>query len=182
MKIAILSAASHPAGDELTSTIQTILNILLQYNIELVTGGSRGIPECAVREYVALGGQTTIFSPDVDEQRHSKRADNMPVGIAARYIYNAGFNIRSAKMLQYVDGAMVLNGRMGTLSEFTMAVEEHVPVLVLNHTGGIAEHLSHILHIAKKEFPNNFILFSDNTATGVRKLLTHLRTSTSKQA
>lgn len=179
MKIALLSSASNPVSPENKKIVKAILKILLHHHVELVTGGSSGIPEFAVIEYSALGGTSTVFSPDVNEQSHSARADNIPVGIATRYVYHEGFNLRSAKMLQYVDGAIVLNGRVGTLSEFTMAIEEHVPVVVLNHTGGIAEHLEYILQIAKKEFPSNFILFIENAKTGVTKLLKHLHGNTS---
>ena len=78
-------------------------------------------------------------------------------------------------MLKYVDAVIVINGRMGTLSEFTMAVEEGIPALVLKNTGGIADHLDYILGVVKKEFPNNFILFSEEVTDGIDKLVTHVK-------
>lgn len=178
MKIALLSSASPTEDEKVLVTVQEVIKFLYKNNIELVTGGCSGIPELAIREMVRLGGVTTVFSPDKNADNHILRGDNIALEIADKYIYKEGFSQRSIDMLKYVDAAIVINGRVGTLSEFTMAVEEGIPVLVLKNTGGIADHLEYILKSAKKEFPNNYILFTEYILKGVNELISYLKQKT----
>jgi predicted Rossmann-fold nucleotide-binding protein len=64
-------------------------------------------------------------------------------------------------MIHDADMIILLNGRIGTLSEFTIALEEGKRVAVLTQTGGIADNLEYILSVAQKEFPGQ-IFFSDD--------------------
>lgn len=175
MKVALLSSASPIVDEDALSATKHLVELLYKNNIELVTGGCSGIPELAIREMVRLGGITSVFSPDRSPESHQLRSDNIPLGIAQQYFYKEGFSQRSIDMLKSVDGVIVVNGRIGTLSEFTMAIEEGIPTLVLENTGGIANHLDYILRAAKKEFPNNFILLSEETFDGVNQLITHIQ-------
>ena len=56
---------------------------------------------------------------------------------------------------------LVINGRVGTLSEFTIALEEGLHIAVLKNSGGIANHLEYIVSVARKEFPNKVIFEID---------------------
>lgn len=175
MKVALLSSAAPCEDEDAIVATKQIVKVLYDNGVELVTGGCSGLPELAIREMVRLGGNTSVFSPDKSPNSHQLRSDNIPLGIAKQYYYKEGFNQRSIDMLKYVDGVIVVNGRIGTLSEFTMAIEEEIPTLVVENTGGIADHLDYILRVAKKEFPNNFILFSESAAEGVKNLLFNIR-------
>ena len=53
-------------------------------------------------------------------------------------------------MIKSVNGVLVINGRIGTLSEFTIALEEGLNIGVIKGTGGIVDHLEYIILIAKK--------------------------------
>ena len=174
MKVALLSSAAPCEDEDAIVATKQIVKVLYDNGVELVTGGCSGLPELAIREMVRLGGNTTAFSPDIGPNNHQLRSDNIPLGIANQYYYKEGFSQRSIDMLKYVDGVIVVNGRIGTLSEFTMAVEEGVPTLVVENTGGIADHLDYILRVAKKEFPLNFIHFTKSVESGVINLVNHV--------
>lgn len=180
MKIALLSSAAPIEDVDAINATKQVVELFYKNGIELVTGGCAGLPELAIREMVRLGGNTTVFSPDPNPSRHELRSDNLPLGIAKSYHYKDGFSQRSIEMLKYVDAVIVINGRIGTLSEFTMAIEEGIPTLVLENTGGIANHLDYILRVAKKEFPDNFILFSESAMEGVSELLKHVSNKKAK--
>lgn len=180
MKIALLSSAIPCNDQKLIDAVNNVAKVLSTNNVELVTGGCTGVPELAIRKMVALNGITSVFSPDANEQDHQLRSDNLPLGVAHKYYFQSGFTQRSIDMLKHVDGAIVMHGRVGTLSEFTMAVEETLPVVVLTDTGGIAEHLDYILKLARKEFPNNFIAFADDPVSGVTQLIEHIKKTKSK--
>jgi predicted Rossmann-fold nucleotide-binding protein len=66
-------------------------------------------------------------------------------------------------MFNEADSILVLNGRMGTLSEFTIALEEGKRIGVITNTGGIADHLKKIMILANKDFPDQ-VFFSRNPA------------------
>jgi predicted Rossmann-fold nucleotide-binding protein len=121
-----------------------------------------------------LGGVTIMFSPDKDMDSHQKRYDNHEVKFYNQVIYGDGFTARSLEMINSVDAALVLNGRTGTLCEFSMAVEEGLLVAVLTNTGGISDYLPSILKIVDKEFPSK-IFFGDNYKKQIDLLLQEAR-------
>ncbi len=65
-------------------------------------------------------------------------------------------------MIKESDCVLMLNGRLGTLSEFTIALEEGKRVGIITNTGGISDHVEYILKVAQKEFPNQ-TFFSSKT-------------------
>ncbi len=89
--------------------------------------------------------------------------------------FENGFTERSLRMIHAVDGAIVLNGRIGTLSEFTIAIEERLDVCVLKGTGGISDQLEEIIKIADRELPNK-IIFEKDWRKGVDELVAHVTT------
>jgi predicted Rossmann-fold nucleotide-binding protein len=161
IKMAIFSSAEEKINDELSSLCKDIALYLSTKNVEIVTGGSTGIPAKIVSEARNLGIVTTMFSPDASELSHQERFDNHSIDFYDNVVYGEGFTARSLQMITYVDCALVLNGRTGTLSEFTIAIEEGLPVSVITNTGGISDHLFEILEIINKQFPSK-IHFGDD--------------------
>ena len=173
IKIAIFSSAEIPISDELKLLSQDIARYLVQKNLILVTGGSVGIPGQIIEQAHKLGGETIMFSPDINMDEHNERFDNHKVEFYNEVVYGNGFTSRSLEMIKFVDCALVLNGRTGTLCEFTIAVEEGLPVSVVTETGGMSDHLSDILKIVNKEFPNK-ILFGPNYKKQIDLLLENI--------
>ncbi len=161
MKIALISSALNVEDSRLKEVAENLAEIFHREKIELVTGGCAGIPEIAVRKLAQLNGVTTIFSPDPDEDSHAKREDNLPLGVASKYFHSTGFTQRSLEMLNYADSVIVVNGRMGTLSEFAVALEEGKRVGVVTNTGGIADHLEVITKLTTKNFPGKLFFSND---------------------
>ena len=78
--------------------------------------------------------------------------DNLELSHFTEHNFVPGFTARSLAMLNSVDGVLVLNGRMGTLSEYAIALEEGIPTAVVTSTGGIAQHLEVITQQCKKKY------------------------------
>ena len=78
-----------------------------------------------------------------------------------------GFTARSLAMIMDADAIIALNGRVGTLSEITIALEEGKRVAVLTGTGGIADHAESIVALCRKKFPGQ-LMFSDKPEDVVR--------------
>jgi len=62
----------------------------------------------------------------------------------------AGYSGRNLLMVRSADATIIVDGRMGTLNEFTDAFEEYEIVGVLEGSGGIADEIKRLLDIAGK--------------------------------
>lgn len=165
MNIAIISSASETYSREHVDITEKLITELYQNfpSLTIMTGGSLGIPGIAIKKAKKLGIKTKCYSPDRDARAHELRHDNLGVEYFSEVTYIPGFTNRSLHMIYDADSIILLNGRIGTLSEFTIALEEGKKVAILTETGGIADHLEYILDVAQKEFPNQ-IFFSDSVS------------------
>lgn len=161
MKLAILGSASDIFSPENEKLCEEVGKYLAEKKITVVSGGSHGIPGLVVKSAFEAGAETEAYSPDEDEERHQLRADNISLKYFKSHKFIPGFTTRSLEMIKNVDGVLVINGRIGTLSEFTIALEEGLNIAVIKNTGGIADHLEYIISVAKKEFPNKIIFDTD---------------------
>ena len=150
MKLAILGSASSIVSIENKELCKKVGKYLAQKKITVVTGGSHGIPGFVVRSAFEAGAETEVYSPDEDRERHQLRSDNISLKYFKNHKFIPGFTARSLEMIKSVNGVLVINGRIGTLSEFTIALEEGLNIGVIKGTGGIADHLEYIILIAKK--------------------------------
>lgn len=162
MKIALISSASDQVSFESEKLVEQIIQkIKLIPNIQLFTGGSLGIPGIAIQKAYQENIQTVAYSPDKNGQAHNERFDNLKTEYFHEIKFIPGFTARSLRMIHDADAVLLMNGRIGTLSEFTIALEEGKRVGIITNTGGIADHLEYILSVAQKEFPGQ-VFFSDN--------------------
>lgn len=170
MKIGIFSSASAQVSQRNRKLAKLIAEYMTEKGIEVVTGGSLGIPGIIAESVCELGGQTCVYSPDRDEREHHKRIDNHHLRFYKEKKFIPGFTARSLEMIKNIDGAFILNGRIGTLSEFTIAVEEGLPVAVITETGGVANHLKQILKVSKKKYPKGKIFFTKDYKKAIDRL------------
>lgn len=155
MKIAIISSAEIKIPKNTIPVIKEIISRLSEFpKIEIATGGCLGIPGLIVEKAKAVGIRTIAYSPDKDEHNHNKRSDNLALEYFNEIKHFPGLTMRSLAMVKEVDCILMLNGRIGTLSEFTIALEEDKRVGIITNTGGISDHVEYILKVAQKEFPN----------------------------
>lgn len=163
MNLSIISSASNESIAMCQSKIIELVSLIQKHipNSTIMTGGSLGIPGEIVKQAVAIGIPTICYSPDYNEQSHEKRFDNLSTKYFSRINYIPGFTARSLQMIHDADVVILMNGRIGTLSEFTIALEEGKRVAVITETGGVADHIQYILDIAQKEFPGQ-VFFSSS--------------------
>lgn len=165
MKIAIFSSWLPQVTQENQKLAKNIGCYLAEKGITVVTGGCSGIPAICIEEGHASGAETIGYFPhknhsDYYDRQHEENTHDIKFYSTAHFVH--GFTARSLEMIKGVDAAIVLNGRIGTLSEFGIAVEEGLPLGIIEGTGGISDELKNIIRVAKKEFPNNEVLFGDD--------------------
>ena len=118
----------------------------------LITGATTGVPHEAAKAAKKAGGSVIGFSPAGSEAEHKKKY-HLPMNpeIYDHVIFaEFGYTGRNLLMVRSADATIVIDGRIGTLNEFTSAFEEHEIVGVLEGSGGIADEIRRILSLAQK--------------------------------
>ncbi|MDD5098474.1 MAG: hypothetical protein PHD31_02035 [Candidatus Pacebacteria bacterium] len=135
----------------------------------LVTGATTGVPYFSAMGCREAGGFNIGFSPAATEKEHLK-AYKLPLDPFDIMIYTGSdYAGRDVVMTKSADGVIIICGRMGTLHEFTTAVETKKPIAVLEGTGGMADKIRGIAEdyckVAKK------IIYDRDPKQLVRKLI-----------
>ena len=168
MKIAIIGSAEEKQNVKILNLCKEIGEYMSEKKINIFTGGSLGILGEIVKACDLERIKVTAYSPDEDMDSHNQRFDNLNSKYFSEIKYIKGFTSRSLEMINDSYGVIVIGGRIGTLSEFTIALEEGKKILVIKNSGGIADHLEYILSVANKEFPNQ-IIFEQDYKKGIDK-------------
>ncbi len=118
----------------------------------LITGATTGVPFEAALACKKAGGSNIGFSPAGTPREHQKKF-RLPMDpkIFDHIIYTeAGYAGRNLLMVRSADATIMIDGRIGTLNEFTNAYEEDEIVGVLEGSGGVADLVRVILKAAGK--------------------------------
>lgn len=125
---------------------------LAKNDINVATGAAIGISHLIGLGARLAGSKLIGFSPNSNALMHSKQLDNASINdFDGIHFDGNGFTSRSLKFISAVDALIMISGRMGTLSEFTIAFEEGVPILVLKGYGGISDRIEEIISFANKD-------------------------------
>jgi uncharacterized protein (TIGR00725 family) len=177
MKIAVFGSAKNEISPYIEIICKEIGAYLAEKGVTVVTGGSSGIPGIIVKSAFESGAHTEAYSPDENETAHEKRNDNLPLNYFKSHKFIPGFTARSLAMVKDCDGVLVVGGRIGTLSEFTIALEEGLSVAVVKGTGGVSNHLEYIINVAEKEFPNQAVIFEDDYKKAIDSLISFIESN-----
>ena len=118
----------------------------------LITGATSGVPYESAKAAKKAGGSNIGFSPAGTDIEHSKKY-RLPLDpkIFDHIIYTeAGYAGRNLLMVRSADATIMIDGRMGTLNEFTVAYEEDEIVGVLEGSGGTSDLVRAIIEPAGK--------------------------------
>jgi len=116
----------------------------------LMTGATTGIPYAAAQGAKEVGGISIGISPASSERDHIRHY-HLPIEYFDLIIYT-GFDYAGRNLLltRASDAVIVINGRIGTLNEFTVAFEDRKPIGVLIESGGTADLIQGIVKAAQK--------------------------------
>lgn len=141
----------------------------------LITGATQGVPFEAAKAAKAVGGSNIGFSPAGTEVEHRKKF-RLPMNpkIFDHIIYTeAGYAGRNLLMVRSSDATIMIDGRIGTLNEFTVAYEENEIVGVLEGSGGTADLARRILDAAKKG--QRKVIFDSDPVKLVEKVISRIK-------
>lgn len=119
----------------------------------VVSGATRGLPyyaakaakEAAPNEVSSIG-----FSPAASRLSHVKKYQ-LPIDVFDTIVFT-GFEYtgRNLLLVRSSDAVIMVGGRIGTLNELTIAIEERKPIGVLLGSGGMTEEVERVLRAAKR--------------------------------
>lgn len=125
----------------------------------LTTGATVGLPLYAAKGAVDAGGKSIGFSPAASLREHVRKY-RLPIGFYD-YVNFTGMHYigRDIHLVQSSDAVITVGGRMGSLHEFTTALEAHMPCGVLLGSGGLADTIPALME--QLEAPQGSLVFFD---------------------
>ncbi len=150
-KICVIGGEEGKAAEKAKPLARKIGKEVAKRGHILVTGATTGVPFAAALAAKKAGGISIGFSPAGSELEHQKKY-RLPTKKAFDHIFytEEGYTGRDLLMVRTVDASVMIDGRIGTLHEFTIAFEEHEIIGVLEGSGGMADEIKRILTAAKK--------------------------------
>jgi uncharacterized protein (TIGR00725 family) len=141
----------------------------------LLTGATVGLPNYAAEAYKKAGGQMSIgISPASSKVEHVMKY-RLPTLAYDNIIYSGMHYVgRDALLITSSDAVISIGGRIGTLHEFTIAMETEKPIGFLKGAGGIGAEIPALLEIAKPLRRGTLVLFEDSAEKLLEKLIKHL--------
>lgn len=137
----------------------------------LMTGATVGLPNYAAEGYKAAGGQMSVgISPAASKAEHVMKY-RLPTEAYDTILYTGLHYIgRDTLLITSSDAVVSIGGRIGTLHEFTIAMESGTPIGFLQGAGGISSQIEGLLELAQPLHDDVAVLFD----TDADKLVAHL--------
>lgn len=116
----------------------------------LMTGATVGLPNYAAEGYKAAGGRMSLgVSPAASKVGHVVKY-HLPTEAYDAILYTGLHYVgRDALLITSSDAVISIGGRIGTLHEFTIAMETETPIGFLQGAGGVSEQIEGLLELAK---------------------------------
>lgn len=136
----------------------------------LMTGATIGLPNFAAESYKKAGGKMSVgISPASSKIEHVMKY-RLPTDAYDVILYSGYHYVgRDSLLISSSDAVVSIGGRLGTLHEFTIAMETGTPIGFLQGGGGISTEIMDILHAAGAEHDRD-VVFSDNAEDLISKL------------
>jgi len=137
----------------------------------LLTGATTGLPNYAAQGYKQAGGMHSIgLSPASSKIEHMLKY-RLPIADYDTIIYTGLHYVgRDTLLITSADAVVSIGGRLGTLHEFTIAMETEKPIGFLQGAGGISEEIQKIIEISKPLSRAGELVFSESPQELIEKL------------
>lgn len=141
----------------------------------LMTGATIGLPNYAAEAYKQAGGIMSVgISPASSKVEHVMKY-RLPTLAYDTILYSGLHYVgRDTLLITSSDAVVSIGGRLGTLHEFTIAMETGTPIGFLQGAGGISEEIQTLMGLAHPLRPGAIVTFSESSDELVRELTGHL--------
>lgn len=162
-QIAVSGAAKGESVEEGRELALAVGAAIAQAGHSLLTGATIGLPNFAAEGYKAAGGLMSVgISPAASKVEHVMKY-RLPTEAYDTILYTGMHYIgRDTLLITSSDAAVSIGGRLGTLHEFTIAMESETPIGFLQGAGGIGDEIQTIMSLAKPMRNANAVFFNES--------------------
>lgn len=164
-QICVSGAAKGRSVEEGRQLAEDAGRAIAEMGHSLMTGATVGLPNYAGIAYKLAGGKMSVgLSPAASKIEHVVKY-RLPTEAYDTIIYT-GLNYvgRDSLLITSADAVICIGGRLGTLHEFTIAMETDTPVGFLEGGGGISTEIMDILHAAGESSNGNVVFHTEAKA------------------
>ena len=139
----------------------------------ITTGATIGLPYYAARSAKMEGGLSIGFSPASTLREHVFKY-RLPIGIFD-FVNYTGLNYvgRDAYLVLSSDAVITIGGRMGSLHEFTTALESNTVCGILTGSDGTADMIEYLMENLEATRSRN-VIYESNPEVLVQKIIKRL--------
>ncbi|HIA91835.1 TPA: hypothetical protein EYO12_01810 [Candidatus Saccharibacteria bacterium] len=143
---------------------------------QIMTGATVGLPDRAAQGAKSVGGISVGISPAATKLAHTKKY-RLPTESYDVILFTGLHYIgRDVLLISSSDAVIFIGGRLGTLHEFTIAMEQHKPCGVLLGAGGTTEEFDDVMRAAgMRDFAAHRVVFDTDPVRLVRSVEEMLR-------
>lgn len=173
-QICVSGAAKGHSVEEGKAMALSVGKAIAQAGHSLMTGATVGLPNYAAEGYKDAGGKMSVgISPAASKIEHVVKY-RLPTKAYDTILFTGLHYVgRDSLLIQSSDAVVSIGGRLGTLHEFTIAMETDTPIGFLQGAGGISTEIMDILHAAGQQRSDN-VFFCDTADELIAKLVAHL--------
>ena len=137
----------------------------------LMTGATVGLPNYAAEGYKAAGGKMSFgISPASSKVEHIRKY-RLPTEAYDVIMYSGLHYVgRDSLLITSSDAVVSIGGRLGTLHEFTIAMESDTPIAFLQGAGGISSQIQNIMEAAGPVRPGAIVQFETDPEALIKNL------------
>lgn len=174
-QICVSGAAKGDSVDEGKELAAGLGRAIAKAGHALMTGATVGLPNYAAEAYKAAGGTMSIgISPASSKVEHVMKY-RLPVLAYDAILYSGLHYVgRDTLLITSSDAVVSIGGRLGTLHEFTIAMETDTPIGFLQGAGGISEEIQDLMALAHPMRRDAFVTFNEDAGELVKDLSGHL--------
>jgi uncharacterized protein (TIGR00725 family) len=172
-QICVSGAAKGLSAEQGKSLAFDVGGAIARAGHSLMTGATTGLPNTAAEGYKKAGGKMSLgISPASTKVEHVLKY-RLPTEAYDAILYTGlHYSGRDALLVNSADAVISIGGRLGTLHEFTVAMETHTPVGLLEGAGGIGDQIEGLLKLLPNADPD-LVVFDPDPDKLVAKL-THV--------
>jgi len=161
-QICVSGAAKGESVEESRELAIQIGTAIAQAGHALLTGATVGLPNYAAEAYKKAGGKMSVgISPASSKVEHVLKY-RLPTKAYDTILFTGLHYIgRDTLLVMSADAVVSIGGRLGTLHEFTIAMEARKPIGILQGSGGVGDEIQTILSAAGKGHSHTVVFNSD---------------------